>query len=234
MQQRRNAKTLRELAPLKTPGQDAPLPKLSRTTLLAALTRVAAYIRSKGGNVRIVAVGGAVNTIHLQSRGATHDLDFFNNELTAADYEYLVNGAKEAARRDKLLEEQWFNNRTILFIPMDQRDTLTQQSFQQGEVIFQEPGLTVFAAPWSYAFCCKVDRLAGGGVISARSYDLSDAVQYLGRYLAGRDIARLRASMVQEWFAQYCLRWTANNDRVLPNVNREYRRIFKLDFDVIV
>ncbi|KAK3941336.1 hypothetical protein QBC46DRAFT_382948 [Diplogelasinospora grovesii] len=205
-----------------------------RNTLISALRNVAAYIAKKKGEVTVIAVGGAVNTIYLESRHATHDVDFFNNYLTAADFELVVKGAREAIKRDSRLDESWFNNRTILFIPMDQQKALTEQAFAQQEVIFREGGLTVLAAPWQYAFCCKVDRLAGGGLNSARSYDLDDALQYLNRYLMNRGEAQVPYTTVRQWFSQYSLRWTSANDAVVARVNVAYRARFRLSHDVIV
>ncbi|KND94162.1 hypothetical protein TOPH_01139 [Tolypocladium ophioglossoides CBS 100239] len=116
---RRNAKSLAELAPRKTPGQEAPLPNLNRNTLLGALQNVAESINKRKGDITVIAVGGAVNTIYLQSRDATHDVDFFNDYLTPADFENLVHSAREVVKCDRSLGEEWFNNRTILFISND-------------------------------------------------------------------------------------------------------------------
>ncbi|KAI1409319.1 hypothetical protein F5Y13DRAFT_92260 [Hypoxylon sp. FL1857] len=233
-QQRRSAKTLQELAPQKTPGHEYPLPQLNRDVLLAALGNVASYINKKGGSVTVVAVGGAVNTIHLRSRNVTHDVDFYNNNLTSQDFAHLVNGAKEAAKRNKLLEEEWFNNRTILFMPRDQRAALTQEAFAQGEVIFQQPGLTVLAAPWNYAFCCKIDRLAGGGITGPRSYDFDDALQYLSRYLQRHGVRQLQKATVQAWFVRYSLRWTPQVEEAMARINQSYRQWRGVNYDIIV
>ncbi|KAI3584856.1 hypothetical protein IWW34DRAFT_268271 [Fusarium oxysporum f. sp. albedinis] len=183
--QRRGADTLRELIPQKTSGHDVPAPNFRRETLLAALSNVAAAINKKHGNVTIIAVGGAVNTIYLQSREATHDVDFFNDNLTPEDFEHLVEGMgiRSASKKDKTLTSDWLNNRTIFFIPKDKQQTLSQQAYEQREVVFEEPGLTVLAAPWEYAFCCKIDRLSGAGLHTPESYDASDVVEYLHRYL---------------------------------------------------
>ncbi|RKL03362.1 hypothetical protein BFJ68_g11487 [Fusarium oxysporum] len=181
--QRRGADTLRELKPQKTPGHDVPAPNFRRETLLAALSNVAAAINKKHGNVTIIAVGGAVNTIYLQSREATHDVDFFNDNLTPEDFEHLVAGIRSVSKKDKTLISDWLNNRTIFFIPKDKQRTLSQQAYNQREVIFEEPCLTVLAAPWEYAFCCKIDRLSGAGLHTPESYDASDVVEYLHRYL---------------------------------------------------
>jgi len=232
-QRHRNAKALRELAPKKTPGHDKPLPDLTRDTLLSALRTVATYLAKRKCNTTVIAVGGAVNTIHLRSRGATHDVDFFNDSLTPTEFEHLIKGAREAVKFNARLDESWFNNRTIFFIPRAQREALTEQAFAQQEVVFREPGLTVLAAPWQYAFCCKVDRLAGGGLNPARAYDLDDAVQYLHRYLTRCGAAEVQDATVRGWFVEYRLRWTSVNDAVIGRVNSAYRAKFHLNHNPI-
>lgn len=228
-QQRKNAKSLLELAPTATPGRTAPLPNLTRPTLTQALANVGDYLLKKKKNVTVIAVGGAVNTIFLQSRTSTHDVDFYNSRLTVAEYGYLMSAAKDAAGKDPQLNEGWFNNHTVFFIPQAQRDALTNQAFTQNEVIFQHGGLKVLAAPWDYAFCCKIDRLAGGGVNAAQSYDLSDAVGYLYRYLTKRSLATIPLATVKQWFTAYSLRWTANNDEVIKRLNAAYKAKYKVE-----
>lgn len=232
-QRRQNAKTLMELAPFKTPGGDAPIGSLDRQTLEASLKNVAAYIHSKKDNVTVIAVGGAVNTMYLKTRRSTHDVDFFNNSLTTANFKHIVDGAREAAKKDSRLNEEWFNNRTILFIPKDQRNALTQQAFRQREIIFSEPGLTVLAAPWEYAFCCKIDRVAGGGIKGGRSYDIPDAVQYLHQFLGRHRVSHVSKQTVKDWFAQYALKWTTGCETAINTVNTEYKKTFKVNYNAI-
>lgn len=209
-----------ELAPRQTPGQSAPLPNLDANTLNSALSVVAAYIAKKKQNIVIIAVGGAVNTIYLRSRASTHDVDFFNNNLTPADLALLMGGAQETCKTIKApqLQEGWFNNHTIFFIAKDQRETLTRDAYAQNEVVFRQPGLTVLAAPWYYAFCCKVDRRAGSGVTASQPYDLSDAVAYIKRHMAVYKLTRVKISEIKEWFARFQLRWNANVEAVLAEV----------------
>jgi hypothetical protein len=224
-----NAKTLLELAPRKTTGgHPAPGPKLDSAALTAALANVAAYLASKKKQVTVIAVGGAVNTIFLKSRDSTQDVDFYNSRLQAADFEALVGGAKAAAKKDPRLARDWLNNHTIFFIPQGQRETITDQAFAQNEVIFHQPGLTVLAAPWHYAFCCKVDRLSGGGINAARSYDLSDAVVYLHRYLARERKAAVTIAAVQRWFTDYSMTWKPAYGAVIQSVNAAYMAKYKV------
>jgi hypothetical protein len=154
---------------------------------------------------------------------STHDVDFYNNRLTVAEFGYLMSAAKEAADKDPQLNEGWFNNHTVFFIPQSQRDSLTSQAFAQNEVIFEHGGLKVLAAPWDYAFCCKIDRLAGGGVIAAQSYDLSDAVHYLNRYLTKGNLTTIPLATVKQWFTGYSLRWTTGNDVVIKRLIAAYK-----------
>ncbi|KAH6856705.1 hypothetical protein B0I37DRAFT_81102 [Chaetomium sp. MPI-CAGE-AT-0009] len=228
-QQRKNAKTLLEIAPTGTPGSSAPLPALTRPTLEKALTNVGDYLTSKKKTVTVIAVGGAVNTIYLKSRQSMHDVDFYNSRLSVAEFGNLMKAAKDAVDRDPQLNEGWFNNHTVFFIPQSQRDSLTTQAFAQNEVIFQHGGLKVLAAPWQYAFCCKVDRLAGGGVVSPQNYDLSDAVHYLARYLAKHKLTTVTLTTVKQWFTGYGLRWGAGNDQVIAHINAAYKTKFGVE-----
>lgn len=234
LEQGRSSNALRDLAPPKTQGHRSDHHDLNRSTLLTALNNVAAYIAKQKHSITVIAVGGAVNTIHLQSRMTTRDVDFFNNDLTVHDKECLLKAVKVATKKDRLLEDDWFNNHTILFIPLEQRGILTKQAFALRETIFSAPGLTVLAAPWEYAFCCKVDRLAGSGTNTARPYDQDDAVQYLARYLSTRRLTKVSKEAVQSWFAQYKLRWTTTIDVVIKDINSAYRKTFNVKPDVII
>ncbi|KAK5624287.1 hypothetical protein RRF57_000003 [Xylaria bambusicola] len=233
LKQQHSAETLLELVPKRTPGHETPIPQFTRDTLLSAFSHVAGYIAKRGGDLTIVAIGGAVNTIHLQSRAVTHDVDFYNIHLTPEDYELLIGGAKDAVKKENKLEEDWFNNRTILFMPLEQRPLLTDEALKRHEIIFKEPGLTVLAPPWNYAFCCKVDRLAGSGVQKAREYDLDDAVQYLNQYLQQHELSRISTTTIETWFSQYLLKWNENVPEVLGRVNQTFRTKWHRTGDVI-
>ncbi|PVH94215.1 hypothetical protein DM02DRAFT_732656 [Periconia macrospinosa] len=193
------AATLLELAPVMTAGHNNPLPDLDRETLLGALTNVAHYLNSQRANITVISVGGAVNTIFFETRRATHDVDFYNQQLRASDYNLIKLAMQYAQSRDTNLQSEWFNNRTILFIPKTQREYLTQQAFTQDEVVFQRPGLKVLAAPWDYAICAKLDRCAGAGLNQSKPYDYSDAATYLRRYLQIHNLVVVTRSQVYEW-----------------------------------
>ncbi|KAJ6076929.1 hypothetical protein N7499_008910 [Penicillium canescens] len=82
LRRRRSARTLRGFAARPTPS--AP-PNLSRETLINALQTVAAYITSKNQDITLIVVGDTVNTMLLRSRPNTHDVHFFNDNITPAE-----------------------------------------------------------------------------------------------------------------------------------------------------
>ncbi|CAI6332981.1 unnamed protein product [Periconia digitata] len=217
------ASTLLELAPVMTAGNGDPAPELDRNTLLRALANVASYIDSRKANITVVAVGGAVNTIFFQSRQSTHDVDFYNHNLRQSDYELIMKGVKFAQSRDPILQGEWFNNRTILFIPKAQRSYLTEQAISQNEIIFERPGLKIVAAPWNYAICAKLDRCAGAGINGQRPYDYSDAATYLRRYLEMYHLQFVPRSEVWKWAASYS---TTVTDGVLGELNAVFKSLY--------
>jgi hypothetical protein len=47
------------------------------------------YLRQNNAQFTIVTIGGAVNTVLIQSRDTTHDVDFITPELAPPDLEFL-------------------------------------------------------------------------------------------------------------------------------------------------
>lgn len=181
---------------------------------------MARYLQSKGASLTVIIVGGAVNTLFLQSRGTTHDIDFFNNNLKKEHMDLILAAARYAREQDSNLPSQWLNNRTVLFIRADLRNTLTNEAYQQNEVVFEQRGLRVLAAPWNYAFCAKLDRLTGATDLGeSRPYDVSDAAAYLHRYLSIHRINTLTDGEVRAWANRF---GTAVNSNVIRRVNEEF------------
>jgi hypothetical protein len=171
---------LKDLAPTPTSRRsDHPAPPdLTSRDLQQSLRAVAAYLDRRRREIRLVIVGGAVSTILLQSRRGTHDVDYIGGATSQADIRVLQDAVVHVRRTQQqpTLEEHWFNNRTMLFIDQRIRNELTQQGFDQNEIVFQAPGLTLYAAPWPYAICSKLHRISGGG---HRVHDPTDAAAYL-------------------------------------------------------
>lgn len=237
LHRRRSTHALRALAPRPTPSSDRLTPSspanLSRETLMDALRIVAAYLASKHQEITLIVVGGTINTILLRSRPYTHDVDFFNDNLTPAELKCLSKATKSAFKRNRTLGQEWLNNHTVLFIPFHIRRILEMEALEQHAIVFQAQGLTLLAAPWAYLFCTKIHRLSGSGISNVQTYDHEDAVHYLERYLSQNSTANVTLVVVRSWFAQYLLQWTMVTERLLPTINSTFRAAFNVQHDPI-
>ncbi|KAM5352678.1 hypothetical protein ACJ41O_005400 [Fusarium nematophilum] len=178
---------------------------LSRQEILDAFQYMAEYLDECGVSTNVVVVGGAVNTVYLRSRQSTHDVDFFLDDPASKDYISLHNAARFANDQAKgRLGEEWFNNSTQLFMARDVQTALVREARQQNELVFehrgQNGGLRVYAAPWPYALCSKLNRLCD---INPRSYDMADAVVYLYRYLAVTGNGCVGSQAIKDWCRWY-------------------------------
>lgn len=141
-----------------------------------------------------MAVGGSINTVILRSRETTHDIDFFAESVTQQQKRALQDAARRVATTFRpRLDGDWLNNSTALFIDPSIRQQLEHDAVRQNVLLFSEPGLTVYAAPWMYLFASKLDRIAGGGKGTAQAYDPHDAYHFLQQHLllAQRDTMTL-------------------------------------------
>lgn len=147
---------------------------LSRQNIIRALGYVAEYLHQKGKNLVLVSVGGAVNTVFLQSRSSTHDVDFFSSPLSGSEISLLGEAVRYAEERSSIpLGERWLNNETgTIGGTVEHIADLVKTAMRQNDTIFQQRGLTVLCAPWHYAFVAKIGRITYG---TGRSYDMQDA-----------------------------------------------------------
>ena len=89
---------------------------MSADMIRRGLMNVAATLRSKGQNISIVVIGGAVNTLLLQTRESTGDVDFFYwTKKKNEDVTKVIVAANSAATKLKL-GNHWLNNHTAVFI----------------------------------------------------------------------------------------------------------------------
>lgn len=162
---------LQDLAPV--PGQDGP--PISTVNLTSCLEQVASYFHEKGRHVRYVCVGGVINTLHLSSRDATRDVDLITSESNRADEVLLAQASRHVKIQNPTiaLDENWINSNARLFIPHEMLEAIIQEAFAQNDIILDAPGLTLYAAPYSYSIVAKLNRFAGGG---GPEHDLEDIV----------------------------------------------------------
>lgn len=208
---------------------------MSAETIRQGLTNVAAILNSKHQNISIIAVGGAVNSLLLHTRESTGDVDFFYRTKTKhEDVTKVIVAAKSAATTLKL-GDQWLNNHTAIFIEVcwvdlqiyllssykqeDSIERLYDEAVTQNEIVFNAPGLTVYAAPWRYALGTKLDRLSKPG---AKSYDMSDAVGYLERLIAKRGGKPVKKSEIKAWAQEF--KFTVATDKLMGSLGEAYKK----------
>ena len=93
------------------------------------------------------------------------------------------------------------------------------EAVEQREIVFSADGLTVYAAPWRYALCTKLDRLSKAG---SRTYDMADAVAYLERLIAKKSKAEpVKISEVKTWAGEF--KFTVPSDELVNRLGIEYR-----------
>jgi hypothetical protein len=198
--------------------------ELDRETIVRALDHMGRYLDQRGVSVTAMTVGGAVNTIYLRTRRSTHDVDFFLATPTAAEHNIIHEAARSAARSERSQRAEiganWFNNATQLLMGRDIQAELARGAIQQNVIVHQyrgsRGGIVVYAAPWSYAFCGKLNRLCESNY---RTYDLDDAVSYLHQYLRAHSRRTVSAGEIKQW----CRSFRKNvTDAVLDKVNARY------------
>lgn len=200
--------------------------EVTAENLQSALSHVASYLHERGHNMTLVAVGGAVNTMVLQSRRTTHDVDFFTQLLDQPHLAALRDAARYAVdRSDAPLASDWLNNATARMPGVVENiDALVQAAVRQDVVVFERPGLRVLAAPWGYAFVKKVSRIAQG---TGRAYDGSDAVTYLHQFITTSNSNQpVAVDRIQRWGETYK---ALCPEEVLRQVNEGYRKVYGRD-----
>ncbi|KAF7188315.1 hypothetical protein HII31_10379 [Pseudocercospora fuligena] len=203
-------------------GVEAPIVDydLTRRDIERALAFVAEDLNSRRRPLTIVTVGGAVNTLYLRSREATHDVDFFGSHLNNEELRALDAAMQYAQRRSSVpLGGAWLNNETQLHMAPDVRRFVTETALERNTVVFERPGLRVVAAPWSYLFISKANRI---GTEYERGYDLDDAVAYLRHWLSQIADNAISTRSIRDLCTRY--RREMLSQEVLKRINREYRR----------
>ena len=191
---------------------------LDSNTLRAALDDMALFLSKRKVQAQLVTVGGAVNTLYLRSRPSTHDVDFFLQDATSSTHRVIHEAARHAnRRRGGRLGAEWLNNATQLFMSAQMQKLLFDDAVKQGSVVYQRDGLTVYAAPWSYALCGKLDRLCGS---DPRPYDLADAIAYLHEHFRTKRVASVGAQEIRRWCDRFDKKVA---DSVLTQLDDAYR-----------
>ena len=197
--------------------------ELDRQTLETALTNMARFLDSNGHDITVVTVGGAVNTLLLQSRQSTHDVDFFGTNINNPQRSLLDEAAEFAERQSPSpLGADWFNNETVLWLSPRVHEQLTAEAIAQNEVVFRRSGLKLLAAPWNYAMCGKMNRLVLPE--QTRVYDLSDAPHYLHNYMRVNGQRPVTKEQIRQW----CHIYRKNtNEQIIERVRKEHLCLYR-------
>ena len=164
----------------------------------------------------------------LTSRDSTHDVDFFAADSTSAEAEILRNASKQATLRSNVkLGGNWLNNSVSLMIPHALRAELVPEAIEQNDVLYCGCGLTVVAAPWKYAFCMKLNRIAAH---KDKLHDRKDAARYLREHIIRRGVKQVTVEEIQEWTMLYA---TQAPLKAIHEVNIKYYGIF-MEYGVLL
>lgn len=190
-------------------------------TLLAALQHVSDYIAQRRQHISAIVVGGAVNTLLLKSRQATHDVDLFGSDVDNSARMVLDQAMHDAQQRFPGLGTDWMNTETQMWMPGPLHEELTAAARKQNVKVFDGAGLTLYAAPWAYAFSAKVSRILTGGA-QARSYDLADAVTYIHAHIRANGNHPVPVATALQWARRFHHESTESVLR--DRVDHEYRK----------
>ena len=213
----------------RTDQHGVPVPKtteeIRREDMEGALALMAEYLQGRDANITAITVGGAVNTILLQTRPTTHDVDIFGSTLDNHARVLLDEAIQYALQHSAVsLGTDWFNTETQMWLEATMQEKLTNTALERNVVVFQMPGLTLLAAPWEYAFTAKLSRIASGTQV--RAYDQDDAVAYLNQIILGRSNQPVRRTSIERWAMRYNHTVTG---KPLRSVNQAYRALYLQD-----
>jgi hypothetical protein len=204
--------------PIRGPKYD-----LDRPTLLWALQLMAGYIVEQKETLKVVVIGGAVNTLIDQDRPATHDVNFIGTNLNNNQRVLLGKAAKYAQSRImRPLGDAWFNNDTTIFIDHLIHRNITQAAIAEHFEVFprdfyRPKGLTLVAVPWPFALSSKMKMLADG---IRRPIDWMDAAVCPQGFIAQND-GPIPVRMMRQWARTfYSLMPT---DEVIDGIEKAYR-----------
>ena len=201
-------------------------PGLSRSTLLAALDLMDQYIVSHGGRaLTVIVTGGVLNTIFIQDRDSTPDINFLGAHLTNRQRVLLWNAAHHA--RVKLgrtvLGQAWFNNDITALLSPQIHWKVTDASLERNRTIFIRKRLGLVAAPWDFACCSKMAQIAAG---RNEQSDVLNASSYLHCHIRRHGNQPVSVRTVQEWAKNYHLPTAV---RAIEAVRAEYHRQYGKD-----
>lgn len=128
----------------------------------------------------------------------------------------------------------WFNNEFVIWLPINIHHQITHDAMAQYDIVFQRNGLKVIAAPWKFAFCCKLNRLSRSSHMN-RANDVSDAASYLHRHIQMNGGRAVHVGTIREWSRYYrteigMWHWTHRedaDDKAVREIAAEYLQLYR-------
>lgn len=152
-------------------------PEPSEQTVDQGLALMARYLAQRHADVTVVATGDAVDKMLFDERYLSSAIDLFGSHLNTGQRRLLDEAATYAKGHCyQPFRMQWFDSDQKLSDEIHRH--LTQEALYQNVIVFSQPGLTVLAPPWRYAFSAKAERLMQRGR-HAGPEELGDVVVYL-------------------------------------------------------
>ncbi|KAK4150673.1 hypothetical protein C8A00DRAFT_45992 [Chaetomidium leptoderma] len=153
--------------------------------------------------IHMVSYGGFVSVCLFGNRASTKDIDVLfppnvrDSRVHLDELTRLVQGVAGELRYVR----DWINDDLRLFVPIEQRQRLLEDSIEQGTVVFEGHNLVIWAGLWEFGLESKLDRLYSnqGRSSSAQAKfrnDLSDAVDLVHR-IRGNSVHPLDKSWVK-------------------------------------
>ncbi len=153
--------------------------------------------------INMLSYGGFVSVCLFGNRASTKDIDvlFPSNVRDSRVYRDELTRLAQGVAGELRYVQDWINDDLRLFVPIEQRQRLLEDSIEQGTVVFEGDNLVIWAGLWEFGLESKLHRLHTnpGRSTSAQAKlrnDLSDAVD-LVHCIRGNSVHPLDKSWVK-------------------------------------
>lgn len=154
---------------------------ISESCLRDSLKQAADHLNRQGQNITVIAAGGVLDVLQIESKHPIHDLLFFGSNLDQAQKDALKVAMSFGEKTyGAPIGKACFNSDAIREMTFDLQKDLTGSVFKDQtedyRAIFKMPGLEILPVAILYSFLTKVDRM---WTQDDRGYDFDDAIEYL-------------------------------------------------------
>ena len=189
--------------------------------LFQALDYAANFLRQNCISLSFIATGSTVKNIQSGSGQTMGEVNFLpTHTLSLAEHNLYRKAAAYAVEKCSFpLGAEWLSDRFTKKFPEPLRARFVEESINQNVVVFEKPGLKVFAASWKYSFASELSRLHLNG-------DAKEAVTYLRQHISLHQGEQVPFELIREWLGELK---KAPQKPVIEYVNRQYRVVHRKD-----